>query len=272
MINIGLVRRAVREIMLTTLLCAGMLATISGLLAYALPQVQERAMRRNGIPPFLMQVRNALLGVDSSGASVAEIAFSIAWSHPVMLILLLAHGVIVCTRVPAGEIERGSIDMLMGLPISRVQLFFSEMAAWLIGGFILLAAVYGGSYFGAQFIPARNRPNWGLLAIVLANLGLVYAVASGAAAFASSLSDRRGRAILAVLFVLVASLLVQFLELLWDPARDMAWISFFHYHRPMIVLKDKQWPSQDIAILGGIAVVLWVGAAVVMKRRGLTTL
>ncbi len=271
MINIGLVRRALRETIPTTLLCAALLATISGLLAYALPQFQARVIQR-AMPPGFMQMRNVLLGVDSTGGGIADIAFSIAWSHPVVLILLLTQTIIACTRVPTGEIERGSIDMLMGLPISRRQLFLSETAAWFIGGLIMLGAVYAGSFVGARFIQPEYRPNWGKLGMVLVNLGFVYAVVSAAAMAAASLSDRRGRAVLLVLVVSVGSLLINFLELLWDPAKQIAFLSFLHYYRPIGMLMNGKWPIGDLTILGGIALVLWVLAGVVLSRRALTTL
>ncbi len=271
MINIGLIRRAFREMIPTTLLCAALLATISGLLAYALPLFQAKMIQR-AMPPGFMQMRNVMLGVDASGGGIADIGFSIAWSHPVVLILLLAQAIIACTRVPAGEIERGSIDMLMGLPISRRQLFLSETAAWLLGGAIMLGALYAGSFVGARFIPPEYRPHWGKLAMVLVNLGFVYAVVGAAAMAASSLSDRRGRAILVVLVLTVGSLLINFLELLWEPSKQIAFLSFLHYYRPIGMLKDGKWPLGDLATLGGIALGLWVTAGVVLSRRALTTL
>jgi ABC-type transport system involved in multi-copper enzyme maturation permease subunit len=272
MINLGLIRRALRETLPTTILCALFLATISGVLAYALPQFQARMMQRSFLPPGLVQMRNVLLGVDSSSGGVADVAFSIGWSHPVVLILLLAHAVIACTRVPAGEIERGSIDMLMGLPISRIQLFLSETLAWLIGGLIVLGAVYAGSFIGARFIQPDYRPNWGKLGIVVLNLAFVYAVVGAAAMAASSISDRRGRAVLAVLVISVGSLLLNFLELLWEPAKQFSFLSFLHYYRPIGMLMNGAWPIRDLEILGAIAGTLWVFAGIVLARRPLTTL
>jgi ABC-type transport system involved in multi-copper enzyme maturation permease subunit len=270
-INAGLVGRALREMLPTTLLCAALLATISGLLAYALPQFQARVIQR-AMPPAFTQMRSVMLGVDATGSGVADVAFSIAWAHPVMLILLLTQCVIACTRVPAGEIERGSIDMLMGLPISRWQLFRSETTAWVIGGAIVLGAVYGGSFLGSRFILPEYRPTWGKLAMVLLNLSFVYAVAGAAAMAASAMSDRRGRAVLVVLVMFVGSLLVNFLELLWEPAKQIAFLSFLHYYRPIGMLMNGKWPLGDLAILGGIAAALWIFAGMAIGRRALTTL
>ncbi len=270
--NLGLIIRALREMLPTTALIAGMLGLISGLLAYALPAVQARFLQRSFIPPGLQQMRNVMLGVDSATGGVADIAFSIAWSHPVVLILLCAQAIIVCTRVPAGEIERGTIDILMGLPVSRRQLFLSESLAWVVSGGLVLGAIYGGSFIGAMFIRPEYRPDWSNLAMVLVNLGLVYALVGALALLAATLSDRRGRAVLFVLVIAVGSLLVNFLQLLWEPAKHVSFLSFLHYYRPIGMLQKGAWPWRDLAVLGSGTLVAWVASGIILSRRPLTTL
>lgn len=270
--NLGLIQRALREIAPVTLLCAALLSAISGLLAYALPQVQARFAQRSFIPPGLQQLRNVMLGVDSSTGGIADIAFSIGWSHPVVLILLCTQAIFVCTRVPAGEIERGTIDILMGLPVSRWQLFLSETVAWLISGVFVLIAIYLGSYIGAMFINPEYRPSWGKLAMVLVNLGFVYALVSTLGLLAGTISDRRGRAVLFVLVIAVGSLLLNYLQLIWDPAKHVSFLSFLHYYRPIGMLQRGEWPWRDLAILGSGALCAWTAAGVMLSKRPLTTL
>lgn len=270
MINLGLVQRSLRETFVATLMFAGLLALMSGLMAYALPQVQARFMSR-GVPPGLQQIRNVMLGVDASTTGVANVAFSIAWSHPVVLTLLFAHAILVCSRVPAGEIERGTIDVLLGLPVSRWTLWRSETFAWLLQGAAVLGAVYVGSFTGSRWIKPEYRPDWGNLALVLANLALVYAVVGTVAMAAASAFDRRGRAVLLVLMLSVGSLLINFLELLWEPAKTVAFLSILHYYRPAGMLMRGAWPWEDLAVLGGVALSAWVTAGVVLSRRAITT-
>ena len=272
MINFGLLRRALREMFPTTLLCAGFLALISCVLAAVLPDFQARTLKSLFVSPAVLQLRNVLLGMDASEGGVSDTAFAVAWSHPVVLILLLAQGVVACTRVPAGEIERGSLDMLLGLPISRRELFLSETMAWAIGGVLTLGAIYAGSFIGARFTLPEYRPHWGRLAMVLVNLGFVYAAVSAAGALASTLSDRRGRAVMVVLVVAVSSLLVNFLELIWESAKQFSFLSFLHYYVPVRMLMNGAWPVHDLVVLGSIALALWVAAWTVMERRALTTL
>ena len=64
---------------------------------------------------------------------------SIGWVHPVVLAITWVDAIIATTRVPAAEVDRGTIDVLLGLPISRFNLFASETLVWLASGVALLS-------------------------------------------------------------------------------------------------------------------------------------
>lgn len=273
-INIGLVQRSLREVIWTTLVLAFISGTVSGLLAYALPRVQARFMQRNFIPPGVRQFRDAIFGFDSTGSSVSDIAFALAWSHPIVIALLAAHAIIVCTRTLAAEVERGTVDVLLALPVSRARLFFSETAAWLLTAAVLLGAVYAGSWTGARFIPPEHRPDFGRLLMVLCNLSLVYGVIGATAMLGGVLTDRRVRAVLATIILTIGSVLINFLYTL-DPSleftKHLRFLSVLDYYRPVRMLMEGAWPLRDMAILGGAIVALWTAALAVLSRRDVTT-
>ncbi|MDX2132172.1 MAG: ABC transporter permease subunit [Planctomycetota bacterium] len=272
--NVGLVRRALREVFWSTVVLALISGAISGLLAYALPRVQARFMSRGRIPPGVRQFRDAMFGFDSTSSSVSDIAFSLAWSHPIVIALLAAHAIIVCTRVLAGEVERGTVDVLLALPVSRMRLFASETLAWSMSGAVLLGAVYAGSWTGARFIEEQYRPDFGRLFMVLCNLALVYGVIGMVAMFGAIVSDRRVRAVLATIILTVFSVLINFLYTL-DPSleftKHLRFLSVLDYYRPIRMLMEAAWPWRDMGILAGTIGVLWVGALVVLSRRDITT-
>jgi ABC-type transport system involved in multi-copper enzyme maturation permease subunit len=270
-LNFGLVLRSLRETFGITLVFVVVLTACAAMLAYILPGVQERMLARSSLPPFVLSIRRAMLGDASMTRDVASVAFAIAWSHPVVLALLFAHCVILTTRVPAGEVERGTMDILLGLPVSRWALHVSETVAWLISGALVLAAVYGGSWLGAQFVKAENRPDWGMLSIVLANLGAVYAVAGAVGMMSASWTNRRTRAVMTVLIVLVGSMLVFLLRAFWPPIDRMGWVSILYYYKPATILQKREWPWFDLAVLAGASAVLWAVAGEVLNRRALTT-
>ncbi|MDX2147225.1 MAG: ABC transporter permease subunit [Planctomycetota bacterium] len=270
-LNLGMVERALRETWKTTLALAVLVGAVCGLLSRALPAVQERFMQRSFVPPQLQELRNTMLGIDSAASTLTEIAYSLAWSHPLMLVILFAHAIILCTRVPAGEIDKGTIDVLFGLPVSRFALLMSETLAWLISAGVLLGAVLLGSYIGSQWVKPEYRPDWGTMSLVLAHLSLVYGVIGSVALLAAACNDRRGRAVLIVLVAAVASLVLNFLEILWEPARNIAFLSVLHYYRPAIILREDAMQWKDFAILGGICLASWITTAIVLARRSLSS-
>lgn len=272
--NFGLFQRAMREVLWTTLVFAGITGTISGLLAYALPRIQERFMQRNFIPPAVREFRNAMFGFDGAGARASDIAFALAWSHPILLALLSAHAIMVCTRILASEVERGTVDILLSMPASRWKLYVTETLAWLACGVVLLGSVYVGSYLGAMAIKPELRPDFSRLALVLGNLALVYTLIGTAAMFAAVWTDRRVRAVLAVLVLTVFSLLINFLYTLdasLEFTKRLRFLSFLEYYKPIQMLMDNSVPWKNMGILGGISLALWVAAGVWLSRRDVTT-
>jgi ABC-type transport system involved in multi-copper enzyme maturation permease subunit len=272
--NFGLFQRAFREIFWTTLIFAAITGAISGLLAYALPRVQQRFMSRSFIPPGVREFRNALFGFDGTGAKISDVAFALAWSHPIILALISAHAIMVCTRILASEVERGTVDILMSMPASRWKLYLSETAAWLTSAAILLGSVYAGSWIGAQNIAEELRPDFSRLLIVLANLALVYLLVGVIASAAAIWSDRRVRAVLFALVITVFSILINFLYTL-DPALEftkrLRFLSFLEYYKPIQALMDNAVPWRNMGILGGLTLTLWVAAGVWLSRRDVTT-
>ncbi len=273
--NLGLVQRAIRETYASTIMLAGVLFTISGLLAYALPRVQAKFMSGRGIPPPIRAFRDAMLGTDSSLGSVGDIAFSIALSHPIVIALLAAHAIIVTTRILAAEVERGTVDVLLALPVTRIQLFVSETFAWILTALVVLGAVYAGSYFGSRYILPEYRPDFGNMLLVIANLALVYAVIGASGLLAGVTTDRRTRAVLFVVLMTVFSVLVNFLYTL-DPSlaftKHLRVFSILEYYKPVSMLRTATFPWKDAAVLGGAALSLWSLAAIRITRRDVTTL
>jgi ABC-2 type transport system permease protein len=270
--NPGLIRKAARELWGTTLVFGLAMLGICALLGFALPRFQKQVFERLAQMPLLQEVRSAMLGADVGNATGPEVPFGIGWSHPVLLAIFWAHAIICCTRVPAGEVDKGTIDVLLGLPVSRWQVYVSETAVWLGSAAIVLVLALVGNLIGMRFAPAEMRPDLSRLLIVIANLFALYAAVGAFAWLMSSLSDRRGRAVTVVLIAVVASFFVNYLALLWPAAKQVQFLSILNYYRPVFPLRDGAWPVADLAKLGIIAAGLWLAGGIVFSRRDLSTL
>jgi multisubunit Na+/H+ antiporter MnhB subunit len=90
----------------------------------------------------------------------------------------------------------------------------------------------------------------------------------------ATLSDRRVRAVLAVVILTVSSVLVSFLYLLDKSlafTKQIAFLSVMEYYRPIGILMEGQIPWRNLGILGGITAGLWILTAIILSRRDVTT-
>ena len=201
-----------------------------------------------------------------------ELFESIGWVHPVVLAITWAHAIICCTRVPAGEVDRGTIDVLLGLPVSRWNLFISETIAWLISGMILLLFGAAGNAIGHGLLPDEYfHPDLSRILIVLVNLFSLYAAVGAIAWLLSALSDRRGKAMGVVFAIVLGSFLLNYLAQFWEPAERLSFLGLLQYYKPLFILRDGTWPTHDLAVLIGLTVVLWTIAGIAFARRDLST-
>jgi ABC-type transport system involved in multi-copper enzyme maturation permease subunit len=220
---------------------------------------------------FARGIMQAMLGTELGARMGPQMFLSMAWVHPVMLALVWAHAIVSCTRVPAGEVDRGTVDVLLGLPVSRGEVFRSETLVWLACGAAVLGAALTGNLLGSMALPVEQRPRVPDLLIVLANLFCLYVTVGGFTWLISSLNDRRGRAMTIVFLVLLALFLLNYLAEFWEPLEKLVFLSPLHYHHPVKVLGTGVWPWKDIAILLGVGGALWLAGGIIFARRDLCT-
>jgi len=267
----GLWRKAWGEIWITTLLCGLGLCLFEAVLAYIGWTFREQLSGPLLKLPFVQHMIASLVGGSVGGELSLEALGAIAWAHPVFLALCWAHAITICTRFPAGEIDRGTIDSLLALPVRRRDVFLAEVLAWLASGVVLMALASLGAWAGNQFVPAENRPHPRLVAIVVANAFMLYAAVGAMTLCVSSLSERRGKAVGVAFALVLLSFLLNVLAQFWEPARKFAFLSFLNYHRPLAAFRDASWPWGDLAALFG-ATLAFLGASLwALSRRSLAT-
>lgn len=267
--NRGLMLKAAREMGPPTLLLGLGLLLVEGILAFVLPTFQQEIGEVLHRMALIQRFLKALLGTELPGEVGPDFLVALRWVHPVVLALLWAHAIICCTRVPAGEVDRGTVDILLSLPVSRWRLFFSESVVWLGSGIVLVAMALAGSALGSARVSADLRPSSARLAVVIVNLACLYLAVGGLTWLVSALSDRRGRAIAVVFAIVLASFLLNYLAQFWRPAQRLSFLSVLSYYRPMLILQDGAWPMKDLVVLGAAAAASWLSAGWVFSRRDL---
>jgi ABC-2 type transport system permease protein len=166
-------------------------------------------------------------------------------------------------------VDRGTVDVLLGLPVSRWEIFLSETFVWLGTGMLILVAALCGNLLGGLGLPPEQRPQLSRLLIILLNVFCLYVAVGGLAWLISSLSDRRGKAITILFVTLLALFLLNYLAQFWQPLGKLVFLSPLHFHRPISVLANGIWPIRDMAVLVIAGAMLWIAGGVVFARRDL---
>ena len=269
--NRGLIVRAFRELWATTLVLGAVLMGLEAALAFVMSKFGAQMSQEWLQVDFARGIMQAMLGTEISDRIGPQMFQSMAWVHPVVLALVWAHALVCCTRVPAGEVDRGTADVLLGLPVSRWEVFLSETLVWLVCGAAVLAAALVGNLLGGLALPPAERPQLARLLLVLLNLYCLYGAVGGLSWLVSSLSDRRGRAMTIVFVILLALFLLNYLAQFWAPLEKFVFLGPLHYLRPVNILAGGAWQWRDLVVLACAGGALWLGGGVIFSRRDLCT-
>lgn len=269
--NTGIIRKAFREAFLTTVLVSIGLFIFEALVAWIFYTYQEQLTEDIMRIEFVRNIISSLVGADVAEQLGPGALRAMAWIHPIVLALLWAHTMIICTRLPAGEIDRGTIDILFALPASRWRIFGSETFVWMVTGVIIIGAAILGSLLGHQFVPADARPSIARLITVGANMYALHLAVGAMTYLFSTVSDRRGRAVGSAFGVVLFLFLWNFLTQYWSWADRTAFLNILTYYKPLPILDRGVFPWQEIAVLLCTAIPVWIAAGTTLARRDIAT-
>ena len=217
--------------------------------------------------PCTRQLMRVLMGADLGASITPTVLVMIGFAHPLLHALNWLLLLTVCTRTTVGEIDRGTADVLLTLPISRASIYASVSSVWILVGVpVSLAPVLGvwiGEWLSPLWAPITFRP----LFVLALNLLALYLSVGGVAMCMSSLVSRRGTAVALVLTGLLASVLLNFLASVWAAAERLAFLGLLHYYKPFTAIRGGPLPVDDLATLGAVAVVAWLSGLVCYCRR-----
>lgn len=267
----GLLLKLWHETWPMTALVGVALMAVNALLTFVLPQFQEGIGDVLDQLPFVKTFLGALLGTQLDDGFTARTMQAMFWVHPVVLALVWAHAILFCTRLPAGEIDRGTIDVLLGLPVSRGQVFAAEVLAWVVSGAAIIGMGFVGHRLAAPLMPAEMRPELSRALVVMMNLYCVYLAVGGLALLVSSYSDRRGRAMAGAFALVVASFLLNFVAQIWAPAKRVAFLGLLEYYRPVQILQTGEFPTAHVAVLTAVAAAATLLGGFIFSRRSICT-
>jgi ABC-2 type transport system permease protein len=228
---------------------------------------------------------------------------SMGMLHPVFLVLSVVWSVGRAASAVAGEIDRGTMELLLSQPIPRNRLILAHFSVDVIVLPILCLSFFAGTQFGlavaGPFIPNYSALKEAKVPIpipehpaplpvsaaeepqaLVNSFALMFAISGFTIALSSAARSRWkviGYALLALVVMFVANTLGQ----LWTPSRFVRPFTFFFYYQPQRIMLDGEW-TVDIGsawpvkaavpvvlVLLGVGVAGYLAAWRIFSRRDL---
>lgn len=217
--------------------------------------------------PILKNMIQMLIGAKFNVNISPTGLVTIGMAHPVIFTLTWAFILTTASRVLAGELDRGTADLLLTLPVSRARIYATVSAATLAPGVLFSAAPVAGIALGERIFPLAQPLELERLMIPAWNLLALYLAVASVALFVSTLTVRRGLVVAAVLSGLIVSFALNFLSQFWSGLNYVLFLSIMDYYRPLASVIDGAWPVQNLCVLVGVAVTAWLAGLWQFSRR-----
>lgn len=186
-----------------------------------------------------------------------------SWLWPIMAAVL---ALLVGTRV-AVDLDRGFLDLPLATPVTRIRYLGASIVGQALAMAILAVATIGGLWVTARLIGVEFDPGRFALAGLLS--WLFGCAIAGVTTLFAVLTLSRGQASGIVGGVLIA------MYLAWVVAQigpDWAWIapaSAWDHFKTTELIDTGALPAGDMALFALVAVVGWIAALLLFRRRDL---
>lgn len=185
---------------------------------------------------------------------------------PIILVIIVVS---LANFALAGDIAKGTIELSLSQPISRLKLYFARYFAGLTNimafvwistfGIIPLAIMHGIDY--------TIKPYF-----YMSILGTLFAAAVyGIAYFSSSFFSDKGKPIFITTGVLLTMYAGNIISGLYDKLDNLKYFSFFYYFNPGMAFNDLEFVEYAVPVFLAVAITLPIVGSIWFNRRNITS-
>jgi ABC-2 type transport system permease protein len=209
------------------------------------------------------KVSEAALGWGSINFEKPNDFLAMGMLHPIVLSLIVIWSVGRLAGSIAGELDRGTMELLLSQPIPRHRLILAHFLIDLIVLPLICLSFFAGTQFGLAIV-GPFIPNYSALKDVklpipipdnpqplevsgqheifgLMNTAAFMFAVGGMTIALSSYGRSRWKVIGYAIVIVVVMFVVNTVGQLWPPARFARPLTFFFYYQPQKVMLDRNW-------------------------------
>lgn len=239
--NLTIWKKSFGDAFWSILWCSALLLLISSVFVWITSLIKLGVL--SGFLQSLPFPIEKLMGISMDAVASVPGRIALMFVDPVIVFTLAGWAITRGSDVVAGEIDRGTMEILLAQPIKRLWIIITHATVALIGAMILSGSVLLGIFIGLQIVKFDQPVD--ITIFIPASLNLVsmtffvVAYSSLLSAFGRSRSRTMGFA--GVIFI--GSLLIKMLGRAWDAGSWLLYCTFLGAFEPqkMVTEPDKTW-------------------------------
>lgn len=216
--------------------------------------------------PFVRRVLTVMLGSDPLAMLTPSSISSFAFTHPLVWTLLIVFALTTSSGILAGEVDRGTMDLLASLPLSRAAIYSSAATMTIFMGLPLCWLVWVGVLAG-KAVAGASEVRMDVLVRLTWHLCATYALIASFSTAISAACNRRGTSVAIAFFIIFYAFVLNMLRAIWPALDRLAWTDFLNYYQCFLIVRDEAYRWRDIAVLLCAAAAWWIAGLIMFVKR-----
>ncbi len=193
---------------------------------------------------------------------------AIGYQDPFVLLLYMLYAVGVPTALLAGEVQRGTMELILSRQVTKTHVYICAGIITVIGMYALVLVMFSGTVVATNLYDFdQTVPLYAFFKIAI--VGGLLASAVGSIALLAAACFRRNTAVWLTVAYLVVNYFVSIIAEWWPRMKWLQPTTIFYYEPGPEIFNESVWPASDMYVLIAILVVSTVAGGVIWQRRDL---
>ena len=207
------------------------------------------------------------------GGEVLEIGniaglIAIGYQEPLVLILYMLFAVGVPTALLAGEVQRGTMELILSRQTTKTHIYICAGLITVAGMYALVIVMFTGTVAATRLYDFDQAvPLYSFFKIAI--VGGMLASAVGGIALLAAACFRRGLAVSLTVAYLVVSYFISIIADWWPRMKWLEPTTIFNYVDGPAIFGKSGWPIGDMCVLLSLLAVSAVLGGIIWSRRDL---
>jgi len=206
-------------------------------------------------------------GADLMARFTASGAVALGYSHPFVLVMTVFVAILLPTRHIAGEIEAGTLELVLSMPVRRSAI---GLSLWVGGGLALLLLTSGcwlGTALGLLLYPEIEMVDTSLIVKLGLNLWLLLFAICSYTLLISAFQREAGAVAQRAVVVTLLFYFLYYAIPVWPEAEFLSPFTIFHYYQPQKIMQGEPIWVRNVAVLSSLILITAAASIVKLVRR-----